>query len=167
MLCWSLFVLLYFFFGHCVICPSIYGFWLPLWYLQTLLKIGEYNQLFRNCFCPINDKNSLKTPKLQSEDVNRIRTYTIKAKRTTGQTMIYKTLQSKLSRKTKNTKTRVPEGFSSSCSTNIVKSWFTQTAKDSGIWKSCRKQICNQIGRCFFLYGATLIFLFYIKHRSI
>jgi hypothetical protein len=25
-------------FGHCVICSSsIYGFWLPLWYLQTLL----------------------------------------------------------------------------------------------------------------------------------
>jgi hypothetical protein len=26
-------------FGHCVVCSSsIYGFWLPLWYLQTLLK---------------------------------------------------------------------------------------------------------------------------------
>jgi hypothetical protein len=24
-------------FGHCDVCPSIYGFWLPLWYLQTLL----------------------------------------------------------------------------------------------------------------------------------
>ena len=25
-------------FGHCVVCPSsIYGFWLTLWYLQTLL----------------------------------------------------------------------------------------------------------------------------------
>jgi hypothetical protein len=25
-------------FGHCVVCPSsIYGFWLPLWYLQTLI----------------------------------------------------------------------------------------------------------------------------------
>jgi hypothetical protein len=23
--------------GHCVVCSSIYGFWLPLWYLQTLL----------------------------------------------------------------------------------------------------------------------------------
>jgi hypothetical protein len=32
----SLFVL--FLFGHCVVCSSsIYGFWLPLWYLQTLL----------------------------------------------------------------------------------------------------------------------------------
>jgi hypothetical protein len=26
-------------FGHCVVCSSsIYGFWFPLWYLQTLLK---------------------------------------------------------------------------------------------------------------------------------
>ena len=24
-------------FGHCIVCPSIYGFWLPLWYLQTIL----------------------------------------------------------------------------------------------------------------------------------
>ena len=24
-------------FGHCVVCSSIYGFWLPIWYLQTLL----------------------------------------------------------------------------------------------------------------------------------
>jgi len=25
-------------FGHCVVCSSpMYGFWLPLWYLQTLL----------------------------------------------------------------------------------------------------------------------------------
>ena len=24
--------------GHCVICPSIYGFWLPRWYLQTRLS---------------------------------------------------------------------------------------------------------------------------------
>jgi hypothetical protein len=25
-------------FGHCVVCPSIYGFWLPLCYLKYLLK---------------------------------------------------------------------------------------------------------------------------------
>jgi hypothetical protein len=26
-------------FGHSVVCSSsIYGFWLPIWYLQTLLK---------------------------------------------------------------------------------------------------------------------------------
>jgi len=29
--------LLSFFFGHCVVCSLIYGFQLPLWYLQTLL----------------------------------------------------------------------------------------------------------------------------------
>jgi len=29
-----------FLFGHCVVCSSsIYGFWLPLWYLQTLLNL--------------------------------------------------------------------------------------------------------------------------------
>ena len=26
-------------FGHCIVCSSIYGFWLPLWYLQTLLYL--------------------------------------------------------------------------------------------------------------------------------
>ena len=30
-------------FGHCVVCPSIYGFWLPLWYLQTLLTVTSDN----------------------------------------------------------------------------------------------------------------------------
>jgi hypothetical protein len=34
-------------FGHCIICPSlIYGFWLPLWYLQTFLfNYLKYNIL--------------------------------------------------------------------------------------------------------------------------
>ena len=42
MLCRSLFFLLYFSFGHCfVYFSSIYGFWLPLWYLQTLLNIWK------------------------------------------------------------------------------------------------------------------------------
>ena len=38
--CRSSFVLLFFFsVGHCDVCPSfIYVFWLPLWYLQTLLN---------------------------------------------------------------------------------------------------------------------------------
>ena len=40
MSCRSLFVLLSIFsFVHCVVCSSIYGFWLHLWYLQTLLII--------------------------------------------------------------------------------------------------------------------------------
>jgi len=38
MFCGSLVVLLYYFFGRCVVCSSsMYGIWLPLWYLQTLL----------------------------------------------------------------------------------------------------------------------------------
>ena len=37
-------------FGHCVLCPSIYGFWLLLWYLQNLLKIyGGQNPKFWIC----------------------------------------------------------------------------------------------------------------------
>ena len=28
-------------FGHCIVCPSIYSFWLPLWYLQTLLSYNN------------------------------------------------------------------------------------------------------------------------------
>jgi hypothetical protein len=34
-------------FGHCVVCSSsIYGFWLPLWYLQTLLFKTIFGYLF-------------------------------------------------------------------------------------------------------------------------
>jgi hypothetical protein len=36
--CRSLFVLLSFFFGHCVVCPSIYGIWLPLWYFKLFFR---------------------------------------------------------------------------------------------------------------------------------
>jgi hypothetical protein len=32
-----LFVLLPFFCCRCIVCPSIYGFWLPLWYLESSL----------------------------------------------------------------------------------------------------------------------------------
>ena len=37
MFCRSLFVICPFSFGHCFVCTSAYGFWLPLWYLQTIL----------------------------------------------------------------------------------------------------------------------------------
>jgi hypothetical protein len=38
MFCRSLLFFCTFSFGHCVVCSSsIYGFWLPFWYLQTLL----------------------------------------------------------------------------------------------------------------------------------
>jgi hypothetical protein len=40
MICRSFFVMLSFFFGHCVVCPSIYGSWLPLWYRQTCLNVN-------------------------------------------------------------------------------------------------------------------------------
>jgi hypothetical protein len=72
----SLFVL--FLFGHCVVCSSsIYGFWLPLWYLQTLLwtvttfctKGSNKCPQFRNfvhklmtlysCLLPLSEKNNL------------------------------------------------------------------------------------------------------------
>jgi hypothetical protein len=41
-----------FYFGHCVVCSSIYGFWIPLWYLQTLLTqmiiyIWEFYFIYR------------------------------------------------------------------------------------------------------------------------
>ena len=36
-------------FGHSVVCPSIYGFWLTLWYLQTLLIIFSQS-LFKPLF---------------------------------------------------------------------------------------------------------------------
>jgi hypothetical protein len=36
-------------FGHCVFCSSsIYGFWLPIWYLQTLLFLLYFYDLY---FC--------------------------------------------------------------------------------------------------------------------
>jgi hypothetical protein len=37
--------------GHCVVCSSlIYEFWLPLWYLQTLLMtLGENHTVTKSC----------------------------------------------------------------------------------------------------------------------
>ena len=41
-------------FVHCIVCPSNYGFWLPLWYLQTLLTTDGFcscrNHLDLICF---------------------------------------------------------------------------------------------------------------------
>ena len=36
-------------FGHYVVCPSIYGLWIPLWYLQTLLKTDMFCLLWDYC----------------------------------------------------------------------------------------------------------------------
>ena len=41
--CRSLFVLFRLAIHDCVVCPSIYGFWLPIWYLQTLITQLELN----------------------------------------------------------------------------------------------------------------------------
>jgi len=47
--CRSLFVLLSFYIGHFIVCPSIYGFWLPLWYLQTfLIRINRFHFLAKS-----------------------------------------------------------------------------------------------------------------------
>jgi hypothetical protein len=74
----SLFVL--FLFGHCVVCSSsIYRFWLPLWYLQTLIwtvttfcqvqkdQINVHNSgilcinwsTLYSCLLPLSEKNNL------------------------------------------------------------------------------------------------------------
>ena len=38
-------------FGHCVVCPSTkYGFWLPLWYLQTLLMHQPFSFWWIGCY---------------------------------------------------------------------------------------------------------------------
>ena len=49
--CRYLFTISPFSFAHCIDCPSIYGFWLPLWYLQTFLAI-----LFKH-FCLLAPKD--------------------------------------------------------------------------------------------------------------
>ena len=43
-------------FGHCIVCPSTYGFWLPLWYLQSLLNTSVHGRMyifFSNTYCRI------------------------------------------------------------------------------------------------------------------
>ena len=48
--CRSLFVSLYIFVpGHWVACLSIYGLWLPLWYLQSLLSFPDHLYSFYLC----------------------------------------------------------------------------------------------------------------------
>jgi hypothetical protein len=37
-------------FGHCVVCPSIYRFWLPIWYIQTLHNLMFTSYEGNNCF---------------------------------------------------------------------------------------------------------------------
>ena len=65
MICRSLFVLLSFPLGHCIVCPSTFGFWLPLWYLHHFLT-NKHNCIFHKaknkkllwyCWCIIQERN--------------------------------------------------------------------------------------------------------------
>ena len=61
MFCRSLFVLLYFFFGHCIgSSSSIYDICLSLWYLQTFLSEQVFQMKQFNDKC-INSKNRIKS----------------------------------------------------------------------------------------------------------
>jgi hypothetical protein len=49
---------MFFYFSYCVVCPSsIYGFWIPLWYLQTLLTFT----LFHLEYTKINAKDKQRS----------------------------------------------------------------------------------------------------------
>ena len=51
--------LCHFSFGHCIVCSSsIYEFWLPLWYLQTLLK--NRKGIIRSCILKDRQYNGIK-----------------------------------------------------------------------------------------------------------
>ena len=85
MFCRSLFVLLYFSFGHCVVCSSsIYGFWLlHLWYRQTLLIfMYQRSQYISLEFLIILHYNNFYTPEfplMKDFQVNKNR-FSIKLK---------------------------------------------------------------------------------------
>jgi hypothetical protein len=58
MFCRSLFVLLSFSCCHCIVCSSsISGFWLPLWYLQTLLTDETQYKMEIRFLDIVNDTN--------------------------------------------------------------------------------------------------------------
>jgi hypothetical protein len=43
--------------GHCIFCASsVYGFWLPIWYLQTFPVSTTMSDLFRISLC-MNHQN--------------------------------------------------------------------------------------------------------------
>jgi len=49
-------------FGHCVVCSSsIYGLWLPLWYLQTLLRYNIYIHVKQVMLLGVNIKIDIIT----------------------------------------------------------------------------------------------------------
>jgi hypothetical protein len=100
MFCRSLFVLLYFSFGHCLVCSSsIYGFWLPFWYPQTVLNHATF--YYSNC----NKLGNLAVKYLYVTRVDfgpfcgfaigKNRQDNGQKKSTKGQTTIYKTYKTK------------------------------------------------------------------------
>ena len=58
-------------FGHYVVCPSsIYGFWLPLWYLFFKSRLQFYNILIRFLFPPDRKwKSSLRNVCITNEHI--------------------------------------------------------------------------------------------------
>ena len=46
-----------FFFGHCTVCPSIYGFSLPLWYLQTFHTRACFAHFIKKIYWTISGWN--------------------------------------------------------------------------------------------------------------
>jgi len=59
-------------FGHCVFCSSsIYGFWLPLWYLQTFLNIPSNSQIEILIECDLNQYLRIKKAKGVAVPVNK------------------------------------------------------------------------------------------------
>ena len=43
---YSVFLAFLCFFCHCVVCPSSYGFWIPLWYIQSPLSLNFKSLIF-------------------------------------------------------------------------------------------------------------------------
>jgi hypothetical protein len=61
-------------FGHCVVCSSsIYGFWLPLWYLQTLLdarhSFDKTNQISADSHMAEHQKSRGRTQEITCQNI--------------------------------------------------------------------------------------------------
>jgi hypothetical protein len=66
-------------FGHCVVCSSsIYGFWLPLWYLQSSLQMIKWQYKNYHTVCTVLQLIKAKLPhRLNSSTANQSKTYHI------------------------------------------------------------------------------------------
>ena len=61
--CFCTTVYLFSFFNHCIVCPSSYGIWLPLRYLQSFLNDVGVN--FISCIFRLTFKEALHLTKLK------------------------------------------------------------------------------------------------------